>query len=495
MADTESNDGRLPRTRTGSALPLKTPNWAGNRHLSVMSSVPEPLQDNTPTYRQRLQMFYAIEIFLRGNFEARSKPWKYNKYTLLSSAGTPDGLNTWQLLFHQSYGITTLAETGLFSRVSSSLYRLSQSIHEAAKHSSPVMLVYFWKVCVTLMGVPLSGTLKQKNSPAFPMLLMFVEHARASFCQSHQGSHPLVDFLTALHSVLKEPGYCHEIKTILGRTYEKAIEILKDTIGCNHPAVLSMLSHYNKHWKSKLDLQAYMATYSEQYHHLISTAATGDQQISLLYDYAYAMSLGDEINYRVVEELRQASAEICRSQVPLKCTLTSRAFAFTSEMLAKKRIDRDRQQSLKCMDEAIELLSGGDQECCIWAASLSKKLELWYKRSPNTDDRDKVTIERKRKSDIRAKIEENRPAVVASRPTIEVMYDFTLRSKQRVRIRRSEARKEVLSTTLVEFGIENPARIHTVVGTIEGAKSSRTEAKTTGGHVSLRAGRYENFGN
>ena len=491
MADAENNDGRLPRKRAGSSLRLKTPNWAGNRHLSASATVPDTLQDNTPTFRQRMQMFYSIETFLRGEFEARSTSWGYNKYTLLSSAGTPDGLNIWQLLHHQSYGITTLAENGLFSRVSSSLHRLSQSMLEAAKHSSPVMLVYFWKVCVTLMSVPLSGTLKLKSSPAFPILLMFVEHARASFCQSHQGHHPLVDFLTALRSVLKEPEYRHEIKCILGRTYEKAIEILEDTTRRDHPSVLSMLSHYKKHWKSKLDLQAYMATYSEQYQDLISTAAAGDQKISLLYDYSYAMSLGGEIDYRLVEELQWASAEICRSQLPLKCTLTSRAFAFSSELLAKKRLDKDRQQSLKYMDEAIELLSGGDQECCIWAAAMSKTLEIWYKRSPDVDDRTKVTIERKRKSDIRAKIEENRTAVIASRPNMEVMYDSTLRSKQRVRIRKCEARKEVLSTTLVELGIGNPARLRTVVGTIEGGKSSRAQADVAGGHVSLRAARYD----
>jgi hypothetical protein len=113
-----------------------------------------------------------------------------------------------------------------------------------------------------------------------------------------------------------------------------------------------------------------------------------------------------------------------KDEEKMKYTITTRAFAFSSELLAIYNLEtlktektehiHDRKQAFDYMIEAIETLRHGDLECKLKAAHLSKRLGVWYKsycpggklmsKSNRTKGKE-VEAEKKRTRDILSQIQ------------------------------------------------------------------------------------------
>ncbi|PNP78757.1 hypothetical protein FNYG_07899 [Fusarium nygamai] len=120
---------------------------------------------------------------------------------------------------------------------------------------------------------------------------------------------------------------------------------------------------------------------------------TSEEGITLLLDYAVmasnkAKSQGYQSKLVMLfEELRWYSMQWISRQEQLVFLPPTYAYTFSTDWLANKAYEFPRfsfSPPVTYLEEGIEALSRGDQHCCIWASSFSKKLKLWYKGSNRT---------------------------------------------------------------------------------------------------------------
>ena len=137
--------------------------------------VPKVLADKA--YKHHGDMINHLEKLVKGFFDKGNKNgWTYNEFTLVQRSGSKENSKTWQLLTHQCYSASTLTECGLSSRVTPSLQRLFEGLHQAAKTCNPNVLIYFWNVCTSLNRIRMSGMPKTQRYPLLRLLLATLEN-------------------------------------------------------------------------------------------------------------------------------------------------------------------------------------------------------------------------------------------------------------------------------------------------------------------------------
>jgi hypothetical protein len=158
--------------------------------------------------------------------------------------------------------------------------------------------------------------------------------------------------------------------------YKKVIKTIGDVIGHDHAIVLNMVSHYAKCYNAHIVVDRVSPqSILERYKHLIGVAektcgSSEEQKIALLYDYIRAMS-PSEIDYGVVLKLQERTSGICKAQQHLKCCLATRAFAFSTELLANMHFNKEIAKT-----KALR-----KQRVCEEKKAISKNRELVEKKA------------------------------------------------------------------------------------------------------------------
>ncbi|KAH8778965.1 hypothetical protein BGZ57DRAFT_979791 [Hyaloscypha finlandica] len=197
------DDKNSIRERAAQALPKQQSQKGGVPWAFVKDLVPKALADKT--YKRHGDIISHLEKLVKGLFDKGNKNgWTYNEFTLVPPSGAKDNSKTWQLLTHQCYSTSTLAECGLSSRVALSLQRLFVGLHQAAKICNPNVLIYFWNVCTSLNRIRLSGMPKTQGYPLLRLLLAALEKSFSNSRKSSERTHSMIDFLRSLSSILKE---------------------------------------------------------------------------------------------------------------------------------------------------------------------------------------------------------------------------------------------------------------------------------------------------
>ncbi|RDW58659.1 hypothetical protein BP6252_13135 [Coleophoma cylindrospora] len=307
----------------------------------MKNSVSKGLKDKA--YNHHSDMINHLENLAKCLFDKGDENgWTYNEFTLVPPSGAKDNSKTWQLLTHQCYSASTLAECGLSSRVTPSLQRLFDGLGQAAEICNPNVLIYFWNICTSLNRIRMSGMPKRERYPLlYPLLATLVK----SFSNSRQNKKTsfIIGFLNSLIFILETDP--EAMRETLEMGYKKVIEIIGKAIGHDHAIVLNMASHYCKHYNAHIVDQVRPKSILEKYKHLIEVAestcgSSEEQTIALRYDYIRATSLS-KIDYDVVLKLQKQTAGICKAQPGLQYCLATRAFAFSTELLANMHFEKE----------------------------------------------------------------------------------------------------------------------------------------------------------
>lgn len=358
--------------------------------------VPKVLADKT--YKHHSDMINHIEKLVKGHFDKGNKDsWSYNEFNLVSRSGSKENSKTWQLLVYQCYSASTLAECGLSSRVTPSLQRLFEGLNQAAKICNPNVLIYFWCVCTSLNRIRMSGMPKTQGYPLLRLLLAVLEKSFSNSRKSSERTHSMICFLRSLNSILKEEP--KDMRETLEMAYKKVIETIGDVIGRHHPIVLNMVSHYGKYYNAHIVDNVGPKTVVERYKDLAEAVEKAcdyseEQKIALRYDYIRATPLS-KIDYDVVLKLHERTAGICRAQKHLKCCLATRAFAFSTDLLANMHFEKEiaetkalRKQQLREEKKAIsenralvEKKALAEQKSPLEAKEIANKKALAEKRA------------------------------------------------------------------------------------------------------------------
>jgi len=329
-------------------------------------------------------MIYHLNKLVKGLFDRRNKSsWTYNEFSLVPPSTAKDNSKTWQLLTHQCYSASTLAECGLSSRLTPSLQRLFEGLCQAAKNCNPNVLIYFWDICTSLNRIRMSGEPKHQCYPLLRLLLAAL--LKSVSASRNQWTPSMVGFLGSLNSILtkhSETKLQNPMREILKRVYQKVIKTMGDVVGHNHAIVLNMVSHYAKYYNAHIYVdKTGPESILERYKHLIEVAKKAggfskEQEITLLYGYIRATSLY-EIDYGVVLELQEQTAKICKAQKPLKCCLATRAFAFSTDLLANMHFEEEIAETKTLRKQQMR-----EEKKAIWNRALVEKQALAEQKSP-----------------------------------------------------------------------------------------------------------------
>ncbi|KAH9207417.1 hypothetical protein DL95DRAFT_468690 [Leptodontidium sp. 2 PMI_412] len=376
-----SGDSQTRARRRYAQRRLKNFNSSKLRWAPNNTSVRMLLENEEGIAMHHSKMSHAIRCMVDSFFDLRR--WTPDSAGIIL-APPPRGVDTskvWQTLIYQSYSAATLSRMQLFKKVNLCLERFANSVDQAAKHCDPNFLIYFWRVCISLNAVRLPGKLKREP---FVLLRIFLKRLERSFSEYH-GSHGIIDFLRSLNQVLEdEPP--KQFRSTLNRTYQHAIDNLSNLLGDGHATVLGMRRHFSfkftaKDASGRVCCEVDLATpyRSLLYEAELKYGQLGEQTISVLYDYASVMS-PHTIDLEWVETLHERSARFCRDKNIKTCDLATRALVFSTELLANDHISKDRNRSLEIMEDTIEILKEGDQDCQVWAKSCSKTAIMRHKK-------------------------------------------------------------------------------------------------------------------
>ncbi|GAB1315446.1 hypothetical protein MFIFM68171_05656 [Madurella fahalii] len=432
---TKQNSGRVasletPRRRAAQMLP---PNSKRDKRdlvfLSAKSKNQADHQDNQvplPHLDARTQlmddtsvntrkMHRALDVFVKGSFgfSAKVKGWSSDSFQLIAPPQVVDNSAAWETLMDQCHCMGLLTQLGLFRCLNSSLQKIFEGFNKLATQPGPVLLIYLWKICSSIFDVRLrTGIIVPGDDPRrgqpFALMRLFLHHMRRSFFLQLGRAHPVVHLMDALAYVLFNSSQ-EEFKYILGLGYATAIEALGHMIGADHSVVLTMSSHCAKQdWGSRAKLHETIVR--ARYETLLVEAEriqSRENTVSMLYNYTYTMSQGygdSEFVFHLASRLRDQAERQCRDQIKvsnLQCGMHVRALVFSTGLLAKNYQWQDSSITCRQLDETIGILEHGDQECLIYALSLSRLLEAKLRARDNADARSEV---RRRAEAVRSRI-------------------------------------------------------------------------------------------
>ena len=299
---------------------------------------------------------------------------------LVPRTGIEDNSRLWQALTYQCHSIATLSKTQLYEKLHTCLDRLVSYVDKVTEHCDINFLIYFWPICVELNAILLPKKLK---SQTFILLRIFLKRMEMSFMLNRR-SHSIIDFLQSLQYVMRE-GSRPEFRYYLDTAYILVIKLFSKLLGNGHAVVMSMQRHHSSRFRARNNpgLEPSQLNLAIPYKTVLNRAESrygclGQHTIAVLYDYASAMSV-QNVDLPWLELLQKRTAKLCREQTAPKCDLISRAYVFSTELLADELFRKDRSRSITLLEDAIEVLRYGDQDCQTWSAYCSKKLVLWHK--------------------------------------------------------------------------------------------------------------------
>ncbi|KIW98766.1 uncharacterized protein Z519_00429 [Cladophialophora bantiana CBS 173.52] len=405
---------RNPRRRSAARLPkppkttnlLSLPKRVSTKPNAQLVQIPSILEE---PYSNQRRMFNSINVFAQSLFGAKTRPWKYSTTTFTPPTGVTDSSAAWQLVLDTCLGIVTVSEGRVGGKVQFLLKNLFVALDAATQSRDPNFLSQFWRICVCLLRIRPHSRAHAKQFSFLRVFLLRLKGGFLKFCGNTKD--PLVEFVDSLIRVLESSP--RDLKATLGLTCSKAIETLGDMIGKEHFIVVNMTSDCLRHWNSmfradkklpeeppeeSLDSEISLEELLEsRYQSLLRSCDPNevDLQITLLYEYINAMSKGKYVSEIVAghaDQLRGLTVGRCRAEAEqnnLRHTLTTRAFAFSSELLAKYHLEtwekgrpgrgRSPDDISDLLDEAIEILRRGDIACQLQAAHCSRRLAVWFK--------------------------------------------------------------------------------------------------------------------
>ncbi|KAF3152070.1 hypothetical protein TWF594_005824 [Orbilia oligospora] len=310
-------------------------------------------------------MYQALNNIIKGSFGSsrRVKGWTSDHIQLVPPAYASNNLSTWETLMDQCHCAGLLSEMKLYHCFSTFLHKIFTTIDAVALRLGR--------------------------------------------------QHPVVNLLEALIFQAKYP--LAQFKNTLGLGYLTSIDGFGQMITTCHPVVLNMSSHYaRQQWRT--DTEGHRDTMRLLYNESLNEAkklsgGCDEGTISLLYSYTYAMCKGyndcSEV-LNLASQLRDITEPICRNQADLKGGIVVRSFVFSTSLLAKYFKWQDSNLTRRQMNDAIEILRRGDQECLVYALALSKVLTLrvGYSIASITRRREAQAEETKRGEAMRSKLRE-----------------------------------------------------------------------------------------
>ncbi|KAF5251743.1 hypothetical protein FANTH_3353 [Fusarium anthophilum] len=380
------------------------------------ATVPQ-VHRSPPTQPEDFEAFVIdIRTFLGRVFDGTSATWRVDKFSFQSKSATGRSTRSWELLFHQSQEAAVLARSSRICNLKFVLQDILLSINSrfldgASIHelNDPYALVYLLRILMVFHTIRRRGVQRlEKNRQGLSTTFL---HKLGEFTQDLPFGHPLRGFINILKVRLgffrvqsdrfrkgEIPGLRNnpdEFVKFLSWAHSQILRCLVCHVGSNHAVVLNMTEYHIATWK-----RAYInssLSVEVQYDCLRQTCKsidpTSEEGITLLLDYAVmASNKAKSQGYQsklvmLLEELRWYSMQWINRQESLIFLPPTYAYIFSTDWLANKAYEFPRfsfSTPATYLEEGIETISRGDQHCCIWASSFSKKLKLWYKGSNRT---------------------------------------------------------------------------------------------------------------
>jgi hypothetical protein len=363
-----------------------------------------PFLSTVHTYQEDL--FHAIDGLLKGLFAARRKSWTADTHHFRPPPNTPDLAPAWQLLSDRVTSVSMLIKGELYQHTNFMLSQVLAGLRDAARACDPSFIVHFWMICHVLAGIPVR---RKGSRNASVWLGWFLRHLKQIFLDTFV-EHPLVVIADSLLQVwISSP---RDLKATLGLAHWKATHTLGDLIGHSHNIVLNMSACCVKSWKSKFSASSNLVDLL--YQPLTAANANNLEEEQTAEVYRIYLDAATSAKYNDLDVIDKATRmlgwakEICREKAhrrALRHDAVARLFIFCSELLATHHLEtwkvphqkqnkhQDHELSHKYMDEAIEILRCGDQQCRVRAASFSKRLSTWIKAHPQkTGNRPKEEV-------------------------------------------------------------------------------------------------------
>ncbi|KAF5722889.1 hypothetical protein FMUND_2245 [Fusarium mundagurra] len=379
-----------------------------------------------PTQPEDFEAFVVnIRTFLGRVFDGTSATWHVDKFSFQSKSMAGRSTTSWELLFHQSQEAAVLARGSRIGNLKFVIQDMLRSINSRFldgasiyELNDPYALVYLLRILMVFHTLRRRGFQRlEENRQGLSTNFL---HKLGEFTQNLPFGHPLIGFINILKVRLglfrgqsklfqegKIPGLRNnpdEFIKFLSWAHSQVLRCLASHVGSNHAVVLNMTEYHIATWKrayidSSLSIEALYDCLRQT---CKGVDPTSEEGITLLLDYVImtsnkAKSQGYQSKLVMLfEELRWYSMQWINRQEQLVFLPPTYAYIFSTDWLANKAYEFPRfsfSPPVTYLEEGIETLSRGDQHCCIWASSFSKKLKLWYKGS-NRTGKYRVELER-----------------------------------------------------------------------------------------------------
>ncbi|KAF2811952.1 uncharacterized protein BDZ99DRAFT_519192 [Mytilinidion resinicola] len=177
-----------------------------------------------------------------------------------------------------------------------SIHKLFEEATLLIGHDDPMILVNFWPICISLLGLCVRMT-KHK----LDILYEFINQMRQRILDRHGDGHPLfllLDSLRRVRSRLLPTKMTHaqteteftKMKQALQIGYEMTIRSFETVIGADHPIVLHMWTTYFRYSNTaRLDRPAFWKNYKRLGAQARKPNVPLECTMAVLYQYAYAI--------------------------------------------------------------------------------------------------------------------------------------------------------------------------------------------------------------
>ncbi|EXM12477.1 Clr5 domain [Fusarium oxysporum f. sp. vasinfectum] len=364
-----------------------------------------------PNLEMPLEAFVNnIRTFLGRVFAKSANSWRVDKFNFQSTSASPRWTKSWELLFHQSQEASILArgerKGNLKFMLEDILFSIrARFITEAnpLERNDPYALVYFFRILMEFHDIRRRGS--QRMEINRQDLLRVILDTTSSFADELPREHPLAGFLDLVKTPLQEsqlePTRFRFIE-FLSWSHSQILRAFKAQMNdAKHPVILNMTAYHLSTWRTYVPTGISLrAEYEILQCNSEFLDPSSEEAIKLLLDYATMVSNNSQgLDLQLVgimEELHGHSLNWILRQTQLQFQPTTYAFIFSTEWLSNKAYEFPKylySSSYEYLDEAIEILRHGDSDCCIWAASFSKRMKLWFK---NSNQKEKFQFEIKR---------------------------------------------------------------------------------------------------
>ncbi|KJK73491.1 hypothetical protein H634G_11270 [Metarhizium anisopliae BRIP 53293] len=267
------------------------------------------------------------------------------------------------------------------ARLNFALQQLFRDIASAAAQLSADFFIYFWRIAISLRDIRCHGEQKLQRNKQF-LLSTFLKYTRFLFSSVNR-NHPFTDFAAWLeHAFHTGP---LQFKCVVQWAYWCSIRCVKEAIGDYHPIVLGMMAHHEKNWRTN---NSYKSTSIRMYYdgYIRKAENKGKDATLLVLDYMNSMSVSEcEADFRQTKLLAASVRQKTRPDSGSQWHRDIRVEAFiqSTDWLANEYYKRNDGQCYEVLADAINILRHGDQVCCIWAATFSRRKALWHKSTIN----------------------------------------------------------------------------------------------------------------